>query len=133
MRILQGTVGTRYGVAAANLAPVEGLIRERMGLPTLTSGTLNVILPEPYIVKADAKIDAAEYNGQEFLKLQRCRVGGIRCCIMRPNTHEAAGNDGARVIEIMSAYHLRTYLNLNDGDLLNVEVEGDEAWWTSSD
>lgn len=129
MRILSGIVQSRFGVASRNLAPLLPLVRERMGLPNLITGTLNIELTDPYIVREDAQIEKDEYNGQEFLKLQRCRVRGLRCCIMRPNTHEEGNGDGAKVIEIMAETKLRDALELNDGDPLDVEIEGDCSWW----
>jgi CTP-dependent riboflavin kinase len=128
MRILVGTVMTRHGIAAERLAPVQRLIAERMELPPLTRGTLNLRLASPYLVHADAKIEACEYDGLEFLKLQRCRINGIRCCIMRPDKHEES-EDASKVLEIMAPHHFRNDLGVQDGDTLDVEVEGDETWW----
>lgn len=129
MRTLCGIVSNRHGLAADNLAPVQQLISERIGLPPLVPGTLNVVLTDPYIVQENTVIRSEEYNRQETLKLQRCRVRGLRCCIIRPDSHETQGNDGAKVLEIMSEYCLRNHLGLSNGDQLEVEVEGDEVWW----
>jgi hypothetical protein len=66
VRLLRGHVrptGTGFGAAGKNLAHVEQLIIDRTGLPTLIRGTLNVALDQSYIVDADAKISASEYNG----------------------------------------------------------------------
>ena len=86
MRIVRGVVASGYGIAEQNLERVLPLIIERTGLPSVVPGTLNVRINEPYIVRPDAMIAAAEYNGSEEIKLQRCRIGAIRAIIMRPIT-----------------------------------------------
>jgi hypothetical protein len=97
MRVLKGYVATGYKVASQNLQHVVPLIIKRTGLPSLVAGTFNVKIEEPYIVHADATIAAAEYNGCEVIKLQRCRVGGIRAVIMRPVTHEGRTAASVRI------------------------------------
>ena len=133
LRKLFGTVSTGWGAATGNLQPILGLIEQRTGLGGLKDGTLNVRLTQSYIVKPNATIDRAEYNGFEFLKLQRCRMRGIRGIIMRPNTHEAGHAHGPAHLEIMSPCHFRSTFTLRDGDEVEVEVEGDETWWRAPD
>ena len=53
--------------------------------------------------------------------------------IMRPESHERPGDMGANVLELVSPLHLRTAWGLRDGDSLEVEVEGDDAWWARPD
>ena len=130
---LTGRVITRFGYASGALAPLAQLIGERIGIPAPYPGTLNVQLLEPYLVIADAIIAPPEYNGIETLKLKRCRVRGLRCCIMRPDSHETSGNLGATALELMSPFRLRDRLVLSDEDELVVEVDGDDAWWNSSE
>lgn len=134
MKLLNGTVSKiSYGVAGHNLAVCLGLIEQRTSLAHLRPGTLNVTLTKPYIVIPNALIDSHEYNGCEFLKLQRCRVGGARAIIMRPNTHEAGHGHGPAHLELMSNVQLREFLGVANGDDVSVEVEGDEIWWTGDD
>jgi len=110
---------------------VVPLIIDRTGLPSLVPGTLNIKIDEPYIARPDAKITAAEYNGAEEIKLQRCRIGGIRAVIMRPTTHEVIRRygHGRKHFELLSHRHLRTALGIGDGDAVTVELEGDAEWW----
>jgi CTP-dependent riboflavin kinase len=129
MKTLRGVVERGSGVATGHLQEIEPRISQRIGLPSLHPGTLNVRLPEGYIVRADAVIERHEYKNRETIKLQRCRLKGIRCCIMRPITHE--GNKQVEVLEIMSEYPLRDHLKLCDGDQVEVEVEGEDAWWAA--
>lgn len=135
MRILRATFTGKggFGVAGNNLAPVVPLILERTGLRSLVKGTLNLWLPAPYIVLADAVITGQEYFSGETIKLQRCIVRGIRALIMRPNTHEHTPpyGHGPAHLELLSEYHLTNELGLSSGSVIDVEVEGDEAWWRS--
>jgi len=100
----------------------------------MTPGTLNVSLSERYVVTADALIHSHEYFTGETLKFQRCRVPGFRMFIMRPDSHElmeTGPGDYARVIELVSPLKLREAWGLKDGSILEVQVEGDEQWWTT--
>lgn len=129
MKVLLGTVKDGFGVAGTNLKHVVHLIEMRTGLSPLVSGTFNLGIPEPYIVIPDARIEKEEYNTLEFIKLQRCRIGGVQALIMRPNTHEEGYAHGASHLELMSTRVLRDYLGVKDGDVVPVEIEGDEEWW----
>ena len=122
-----------FHVAAANLNPVMHLIEERMGLTKLVSDTLNVRIPEEYVVIARAVITQEEYGLKETVKLQRCLVEGYKGIIMRPNTHETIPGygHGKNHLELMGRIRFREALRLRDGDTVNVEVEGDDAWWDS--
>ena len=138
MKVFRGKVEKGNGVASENLHHVVELIGERIGLPNIIEGTLNIRVADPYRVPADATISPAEYNKVETLKLKRCRIRGIRCCIMRPDFHEMVPEseperrlDALTRLEIMSDRHLRTALNLINGDTVEVEVDGDENWWNA--
>ncbi|HTB93136.1 MAG TPA: DUF120 domain-containing protein [Candidatus Sulfotelmatobacter sp.] len=129
MQTLRGAVSSRFHAATPNLKTVETLLLSRTGLPSMAPGTLNVTLPSDYIVRADSTIEPHEYFTGERLKLQRCRVRGYKMIIMRPDSHEQPGGIGANVIELVSPLHLRQTWGLVDGDQLEIEVEGDDAWW----
>ena len=135
MRILTATFTGKRGfrVAGDNLASVVPLILERTGLRSLVKGTLNLSLQEPYIVTAHAAINGKEYFSGETIKLQRCRVRGIRALIMRPDTHERTPpfGHGPAHLELLSEYHLTSELRLTAGSIVDVEVEGDDVWWQS--
>src|SRR5689334_8344641 len=107
MRTLRGKVGGGFGAATQNLAPFLTRIVERTGLPSVVPGTLNVSIDKPYIVQPDARLTKAEYYGYEEIKLQRCRVRGVRAIIMRPVTHEAGAAHGPAHLELLCHLHLR--------------------------
>jgi len=144
MRILKGTVekGHGWGVASENLAPVMRLIENKMGLTNLVEGTLNVLIPEDYIVREDAIIppDKDPYNRvhdtNETIKLQRCLIRGRKAVIMRPDSHEVGDeNPGRKRLELIGAVKFRVKFGIPIDSVVDVdveiEVEGDDAWWES--
>jgi CTP-dependent riboflavin kinase len=130
MKIFLGTVTSGYGMATRNLDPVMPLIEARIGLPGLVPGTLNVHIPEEYIVPPDALILPNEYpyNRQsglaETIKLQRCLVAGYKGLIVRPDSHELGAGQfhGKACLELMGQIHFRTALHLVDGSPVQIQV-----------
>jgi len=139
MRNFSATVTTGYGMATPNLSPIMALIESRIGLPSLVPGTLNVTIPEEYIVVADALIHPREYpynrqsNLGETIKLKRCLVAGYKALIVRPDSHELGTGHfhGKAYLELMGQIHFRKSLGLADGAVIEVQVEGDDLWWHS--
>jgi CTP-dependent riboflavin kinase len=136
MSIFPGTVTTGYGMATRNLNPVLSLIETRIGISNLVPGTLNVSIPEEYIVSAHALIRPHEYpyNRQshlgETIKLQRCLVAGYKAIIVRPDSHELGAGQfhGKACLELMGQIHFRSALGLADGSVIEVLVEGEGDW-----
>ena len=136
MKRIIGTIADTnegFHVAAANLVPIMPLIEGRMELTGLVPGTLNVWIPEDYIVIARAVITPDEYRLNETVKLQRCLVNGYKAVIMRPDTHETIPGygHGRNHFELVGRVRFRDALRLDDGDRVDLEVEGDDAWWDS--
>lgn len=139
MKVFRGVVTKGYGVAERNLEPVMALIESRTGLANLAKGTLNVNIPEEYIVRSDALISPDEYplnkqeNTRETIKLQRCLVAGCKGLIMRPDSHEVGAGQyhGKSHLELMGQKNFREALHLTNGSVVEVQVEGDDAWWWS--
>jgi hypothetical protein len=137
MRSFIGKVSGGYGVATRNLMPVEALIEDRMRLAPLLSGTLNLQLSEPYIVRGDARISPEEYGTAEGVKLQRCLIRDPdghfhKAIITRPESHEVDNQyHGLAHFEVMGVIHFCKTWNLRVGDELEVQVEGDDPWWHS--
>jgi CTP-dependent riboflavin kinase len=131
MRVFVGTVTGGYNEAARNLDPVMGLIEARTGFANLVRGTLNVNIPEEYIVRPDALINPDEYprnkemNDRETIKLQRCLVAGHKGLIMRPDSHEIGAGQyhGKNHLEVMGQRNFRETLGLIDGSVVEVQVE----------
>jgi CTP-dependent riboflavin kinase len=128
VRVLNGVVVAGYGKAGERLARFHPRIENRTGLERLVPGTLNVRIPQPYYVTPFASLTQAEYGYEEVL-FERCRVGGLRCLIARPKSHERGEANGPAYLEIMSDQHLRKVLSLSDGAAVSVEVGGSHRWW----
>ena len=131
--IFHGTVKSGHGVAAANLRPVLRLIELRMGMAGLVEGTLNIQIPESYLVIPTTSILPHEYplnltSGlNETIKLQRRVIGGYKAIIMRPDTHESGRFHGAKHLELIGAVKFRQLLALEDGSAVDAEVDGDDT------
>jgi CTP-dependent riboflavin kinase len=139
MKVFRGIVREGYRQATRNLAPIMALIESRTGLANLAQGTLNVSISEEYIVRPYALINPDEYpynelaNTRETIKLQRCLVAGHKGLIMRPDSHEIGAGQyhGKSHLELMGQKNFRETLGLADGSVVEVQVEGDDAWWQS--
>jgi CTP-dependent riboflavin kinase len=138
MRIFHGTVKSGYGVAAANLNPILRLIEFRMGMANLVEGTLNVQILENYVVIPTTSILPHEYplnlttGLNETIKLQRCVIASHKAIIMRPDTHERGMFHGPKQLELIGTVKFRQVLGLEDESAIDVEVEGDDAWWEAA-
>ena len=134
MKKLKGKVATGKNSSSKNLKKkdVDVKIAAQMGFTKLYPGTLNIELDKPYSIGEDFDgfIEANEYNDKEWIKLLRCRLDGFKCIIVHPQDHDRVGTFKNR-IELMSLYNLRKKCNLSDGDVVQVQVEGDDVWWNS--
>ena len=134
---IKGKVSIGAGNASGNFQKgnVENRIASFLGVPEITSGTLNVIIEMEYSSLDDGKyddcIDAKEYNGREWIKLKRCKLNGFKCVIIRPYDHFHVDKFKKR-IEIMSSERLREKFNIAVGDEVEIEFQGDDDWWLNS-
>jgi CTP-dependent riboflavin kinase len=60
-------------------------------------------------------------------------VNGYKAIVMRPDTHEniPGFGHGKKSLELMGPIHFRRTLHLEDKDTVEVQLEGDDAWWNS--
>ena len=139
MEKIEGIVAIGFGgVASENLKRVKHLIQERMDLPELVDGTLNIKVAKYYPITAvDAVITPQEYNhNKECIKLKRCRIRGLKGVIVRPSQHDNPDNEGLWFrVEIMSHHELKQELNLKIDDIVEIEVEketkNEDEWWNT--
>ena len=109
-----------------------------MGMAGLVEGTLNIQIPESYLVIPTTSILPHEYplnltSGlNETIKLQRCVIGNHKAIIMQPDTHERGMFHGPKQIELIGTVKFRQVLGLKDGSAVDVQVEGDDAWWAAA-
>ena len=135
MNVLVGLVGVvtdGYGHASHTLERARPRIAELMGVKALHPGTLNVTLSHPYQMDNTIQLHPSEVNDVDLLVLQRCKIGGYRCALVRPylnQPHVGWDSNPPTVLELMSEVCLRDALKLATGDAVTVEVEGDDVWW----
>ena len=51
---------------------------------------------------------------------------------MRPDTHERGMFHGPKHLELIGTVKLRQVLELEDGSEVDIELEGDDAWWATA-
>ena len=136
---LSGRASNGFGAATDNLRHCESLVAQRIGLPSVISGTFNIALDAPLLVQPDAALSAIEYNGWEVILLQRCTIFGRAAAITRPHTHEIEPKPGElyfghgrAYIELMAPFHIARTFQIAAGDEVEVEILGDEDWWTAA-
>lgn len=134
-----GRAARGFGAATDNLRNRESLIASRIGLSSVLPGTFNIALDAPFLVQPDAAISAIEYNGWEVILLQRCTIFGRAAVIARPHTHEIDPKPGElrfghglAYLELMASFDVTSTFAISPGDLVEVEVLGDDDWWTTA-
>jgi len=88
----------------------------------LEPGSLNVVLDEPWVMhEPQARLEASEVGvGIAFVP---CRLDSERCWVVRTDRNNAGtGNHPLTVVEVVSTVHLRTALNLQDGDEVTLNL-----------
>lgn len=136
VRTLRGKVARGYGHASGTLERARPLVSKRIGLSLLCAGTLNVRLEHDYQMQDQIVLAPHEVNNVDELVLQRCRIGGFRSVLVRPYREKPKpgfDSNPPSVLEIMSERHLRTALKLENDSVVEVEVEGDDEWWSKPD
>ncbi len=97
-------------------------------------GTLNLSLDDENMRKlrdidwhSGIPIDGFEQNGEQHgaAEAYPAQIGKTECAVVIPEEREIY-----RIMEVVSNYHLRRRLNLEDGDVLDVKVfiKPEESW-----
>ena len=119
-----GTVTSGYHVAGDNLSHVLHLIEARSGLSPLIPNTFNLQLNEKFPFSPTFVVTREEYGRyNEELWFRHCEVEGIRCIVMRPDSHAAGQHHGRAYLELMSTVRLRESLQVEDGATVDVDVD----------
>jgi hypothetical protein len=136
---VSGRATRGFGAATDNLRHREPLVAERIGLHSVLPGTFNIELDAPFLVRPDAALSAIEYNGWEVILLQRCTIFGRAAVIVRPHTHEIEPKPGElrfghglAYLELMASFDVTRTFDFSPGDLVEIEVLGDDEWWATA-
>lgn len=130
--MLTGKVCAGLGDASRTLERAKPHICALTGISGLRSGTLNVKFAHDYHIVPDYMLSAEHVNDVHGLHLQRCRVHGWRCVIVRNDfgaPRPGWRNNPLHIVEIMSDHYLRHERQLEDDAVLDIEVGGGATWW----
>lgn len=121
--LLKGQVSPGQGDFATWMEKLKDFYHEKTGV-LLFPGTLNLTLPEPWSVPADAlRLEGAEYGGDMTVYIVPCFLEGRQAFILRTEPNESGqGPYTKHVIEVASDLNLRKAHRLKDEDWVRVEV-----------
>jgi riboflavin kinase, archaea type len=102
----------------------EDLYERRTGV-RLFPGSLNVDLGQEWLLPANAmRLEPSEYGGRVGMNIVPCLIEAIPGFILRTDGNNAGNGDHpTSVIEVAAQVHLRSALNLMDGDVVEVIVK----------
>jgi len=124
-RLAKGKVASGLGDGQHYIS-MEGYrsqIRRLLGFDPFP-GTLNLRLKAPFALSEEDAIlvDGFISAGRSYgsCRCYPCRIDGLRCAIIRPDRSAYPSN----LIEIIAPISLREAMNLQDGDMVEVALEG---------
>ena len=121
--ILTGTVRSGENNFSYWLSKLEPYYTAKTGMK-LFPGTLNVHLNRAYELPSDTLcLRKEEYGGEVSVKIMPCRIFGRKAFILRPYRDNVKNNYDKRVLEIATDIKLRDAHHLEDGDLVQIEVQ----------
>ena len=122
--VLRGRVRTGRGDFGFWIEKFQEHYRAKTGM-ALFPGTLNLELSEPFRMPDHAlRLEAHEYGGTVSVSLLACRVLGRRAFILRTDANEqGSGHHPRTLIEVATDVKLRATHGLEDGDIVEVELE----------
>ncbi len=91
----------------------------------LYPGTLNVRLDVPYsLPKQVIRLEASEYGGTVSVSMVPCTIQAKKAFLLRTDANEEErGHHPRTIVEIATDVRLRDFLGLQDGDVVEVEIE----------
>lgn len=125
-QLLRGRVRSGRGDFGFWLKKLQEHYRSKTGM-SLFPGTLNIELPEPYSLPAQRlRLEGREYGGTVSVNIVPCRVLGLAAFILRTDRNELGAGDHPRtIVEVATDANLRETFGLEDGDMVEIEVEAD--------
>lgn len=123
MQILRGKVVSGIGDFAYWISKLEQHYTTKTD-KKLYPGTLNLELDQPYFLPPNPlRLEKEEYGGTVSVSFVACKILGLPAYILRTDGNENENGDHPRtIIEIAAEVKLRDHLNLQDGDLVEVEI-----------
>jgi len=88
-------------------------------------GTLNVQLAEPYsLPERVIRLEASEYGGTVSVSMVPCTIRGKKAFLLRTDANEQGrGHHPKTIVEIACDVRLREFLQLHDGDVVEIEID----------
>ena len=121
--ILTGIVRSGENNFSYWLSKLESYYTAKTGMK-LFPGTLNVHLNQVYELPSETLcLRKEEYGGEVSVKIMPCRIFGRRAFILRPYRDNVEGNYDKRVLEIATDIRLRDAFHLEEGDVVQIEVQ----------
>lgn len=122
---LRGVVVSGMGNFSFWIEKLEEHYRRKTGMQ-LFPGTLNVRLDAPYsLPKEVIRLEASEYGGTVSVNMVPCKINGHPAFLLRTDANEEGrGHHPKTIVEIASNVRLRDALGLEDGDVVEIEIEG---------
>ena len=119
--MLRGRVASGVGDLSHWMIEYADLYERQTGVQ-LHPGSLNVVLPEPWVVE-NAPLRLEPPDIAVGMNIVPCEIAGIAGFILRTDKNNAGvGDHGLHVIEIAAPVHLRSALGVEDGDEVEVVV-----------
>ena len=122
--VLRGEVVSGLGNFSYWIGKLEEHYFQKTGM-RFYPGTLNVRLDAPYsLPKEVIRLEASEYGGTVSVNMVPCRIHGVPAFLLRTDANEEGrGHHPKTIVEIAAAVRLRDAFGLEDGDLVEIEVE----------
>jgi riboflavin kinase, archaea type len=122
--VLRGHVVSGIGNLSYWIEKLQELYLRKTGI-RFYPGTLNVQLDEPYsLPKKVIRLDASEYAGTVSVNMAPCTIRGREAFLLRTDANEEGrGHHPKTIVEIAADVRLRDFFGLQDGDLVEIEIE----------
>lgn len=119
--LLRGRVAGGIGDLSRWMVEYAGVYERKIGV-RLHPGSLNVVLPEPWIlVNPPLRLEASDVG--VGMSVVPCEIEGLPAFILRTDkNNDGRGDHAPNVIEIAASVHLRSALGLQEGDEVDVVV-----------
>jgi riboflavin kinase, archaea type len=127
MMILTGIVQSGENNFSYWLSKLEPYYTAKTGM-RLFPGTLNIHLNEVYELPSETLcLRKEEHGGEVSVKIMPCRIFGRKAFILRPYRDNVEDSYDKRVLEIATDIKLRDAYHLEDGDVVQIEVQTGDA------